>query len=239
MAFGAAFILCCFFGATFASPVQRFHATIRSTPPGGTAALRPAPPAPNPAVGGNSALPASPTANASSAPAPDPSSADVLELQRSRDEFGKIYQALNQTNPMSGQFNPSAAGIPTGVPPQLHQAIEQFRKLLEYPVVKETLKIYSNPKFQEGIRQITASPQRMNLLYAEIALVLILIIYRTWRYSKVRHWALRIWTRLYTLVIFWVLAIAVVPCLVLGQGYQNLCYGIIQEAERAYHAHHE
>jgi hypothetical protein len=146
----------------------------------------------------------------------------VIELTRLRAEQQKAWETINGNNPLSASFGTGVPGTSAGTGP-----FEQINKILSQPAVQAYMKFFTNPIFSKGVDQIIKSPQRMTLLYVEIGLVVFMLIFRAWRFSKSTHWVGRLWTKIWTLVLFWLLALVAVPWAVLGDPYYQTIRGAL------------
>lgn len=141
------------------------------------------------------------------------------ELEKNQSEVSRAYDSLNTLNPLSarfGQGNPAFSGYHE---PGLQKSVSELQHLLTLPGVQRYLKLISNPAFSRGFDQILKSPQRLPLLYAEIAWLLAMLIFRSWRLSLHTHWFRRFWVRTGCFLIFSVGSVLILPWAILGNSY--------------------
>jgi hypothetical protein len=159
------------------------------------------------------------------------------DLMQSRAQMQQAYQALNAMNPLSGEYgkNGASGGVPglpgvdaTGPNAEMLERIASLQKILSNPAVHTYLKLFNNPAFSRGMSDIVQHPNRMTLLYVEIGLLIFMLIFRAWRYSKVTHWFRRLIIKFYTFIMYVGLASFVAPWVVLGQGYYDTVTGLVQ-----------
>lgn len=141
----------------------------------------------------------------------------VEELNRDLEARRSQIEALNRANPMSESYHPGAAAPPTSAASAAQ--VEKIQQLLSNPAVQGYLSLFSNPSFTSGIEQVMKSPNRMNLLYAEIGLFVFMLVFRAWRMSKPSKWYGRMWTNAWTFGMGWGLSALVLPSLIIGPGY--------------------
>ncbi len=165
----------------------------------------------------------------------------VIELQKTLEEQGKPYQAINNLNPFSDDYgktdplthtNSSGAVV---VSSQSAKQLAQLQKLLSTPVVHGYLSLFSKPVLSSGINKVIKRPNRKILLYSEIGLLLCMIVFRAWRQSKAKHWYRKLWITFYCLVLGMGLGVFVVPAVVMGRSY----FGTLKEiAQSLLPSHH-
>ena len=144
----------------------------------------------------------------------------TAELTRMRAEQQKAWATINANNPFSSGLSPG--GVQAGTGP-----FAQINHLLSQPAIQAYMRFFNSPAFSKGYEQVVHSPNRMMLLYSELGLFVLLLILRAWRYSKCVHWAAKLWVRIWTLGLFWICAIVVVPWVVLGDPYYQVLVGAI------------
>jgi hypothetical protein len=155
-----------------------------------------------------SATPGQPTAPGQSTPPAD----DVGELMKNRAQFQQAYEGLNTNNPISADFNPGAVTGATG-------PLAQMQKMLSNPMVQGYLRIFQNPALLETVQKIGSHPNRMTLLYSEIAFIIFIFIFRAWRQSKAQHWARKLWVSFYVFLLAAGGASFGLPALIIGDPY--------------------
>ena len=151
-------------------------------------------------------------AMAAGQPTEDDPAAELIRMQQQQ---AKAYGDLNVSNPLSAAYNPNAV-VPTTGP------AAQFQRLLANPMVAAQLKFVSSPVVAEGVKKIAQHPNRMILLYSQIGWIVFMLFFKAWRLAQSSKWYVKIWTRLWTLGLFWIGSLGVIPCLVLGDEYKKL-----------------
>ena len=162
----------------------------------------------------------------------------AAELVRARAEIQKAFEVINSTNPMSDQYGKPAPGVP-GMPATAAQRLEMSQKhgellrraedlqrLLSHPAVQGYLKLFNNPVFSAAAERVVKHPDKTTLLYGEIGLFVLLIVFRSWRTARARHWAHRLWIKTYSLVLWAALAAVALPALIIGRDYYNILRGL-------------
>ena len=136
------------------------------------------------------------------------------ELQQIQEQQAKAYQDLNASNPLSADFKKTAPTSEAGM---------QMQKLLSgaaaNPLIAAQLKLVSNPTVGEAVKRIAQHPNRMVLLYCQIGWVVFMLFFKTWRLAMSTKWYAKLWTRIWTLGLFWVGSLAVIPFALLGEDY--------------------
>lgn len=145
------------------------------------------------------------------------------ELIRAREEVRKAYETLLSLSPPP-EGTESASIIP---PPRfLGWSPEQVQQLLDNPAVQSYLKLFSNPSFSEGMAKVASHPRLKFLGYAELALFLLMVLFRSWRLARSRYFFGKLWIRFYSFAGYVLLAAVVLPVVILGEGYSSLLQGL-------------
>ncbi|MGK5086822.1 hypothetical protein WDW86_04635, partial [Bdellovibrionota bacterium FG-2] len=147
----------------------------------------------------------------------------LVELQKINEERQKTFNSINALNPMSTQY-----GKPGAAPQNMPAVMESLQKLLNHPATKSYLKLFSSPEFSQGTEQLVNHPNRMNLIYFQGAWLVIFLILRAWRLSRANHWAKKLWVKTWTLILFLVIGVGVVPWFVFGDAYSKTLSGFIE-----------
>jgi hypothetical protein len=95
--------------------------------------------------------------------------------------------------------------------------LAEYRNLLEHPAIKKTQAFFAQPAISRASLELLNHPKKENLLVAELALLLMMIVFKSWRLSLHDTWHRRLFVRAYCNALYFALAIAVLPLLVLGQ----------------------
>lgn len=106
--------------------------------------------------------------------------------------------------------------------PALQEAMANLKPFLESKFALNAAKLIQNPKFTKSLGEITQHPRRKNLLYAMGGWIIFMMLFRAWRLSIPSHWAMKIWTRMWTLGIFMAGASLVIPIAVFGEPYLSI-----------------
>ncbi len=147
----------------------------------------------------------------------------IAEIQKLNEEQQKAFGAINALNPMSAQY-----GKPGAPPQNLPAGMEQLQKLLNHPATKSYLRLFSSPEFSQGTEQLVNHPKRMYLVYFEVGWLVIFLILRSWRLSRTNHWFKKLWVKTWTLLLFWVIGVGVVPWFVFGDIYSKTLSGFVE-----------
>ena len=144
------------------------------------------------------------------------------ELQQIQEQQAKAYQDLNASNPLSADFKKT---VPTS------EAGLQVQKLLAgaaaNPLIAAQLKLVSSPTVGEAVKKISQHPNRMMLLYAQIGWIVFMLFFKTWRIAMSTRWYAKLWTRIWTLGLFWIGSLAAIPYAVLGDDYMKIVTTVI------------
>lgn len=158
--------------------------------------------------------------------------AAIDDLNKSLQERAEFYNKLNAANPMSDQYGkgtaPTGPGAVSfqGKAPSASEA--RLLQVLSSPAVQGYLRLFSSQAFSRGIDEVIKSPNRALLAYAELGLLLFMIVFRAWRFSKCRHWFAKLWANAWTLAMGIALSVGVVPSIVIGQGYVSMLQGVLE-----------
>jgi hypothetical protein len=104
--------------------------------------------------------------------------------------------------------------------PSLFQNYDDVQKTWNAPLTQFTITVVQDAEFKQASQQIYDSHLGPRLIGYELVLILVLWILRAWRLSKASTWLLRIWTQAWISVLYWVLAVFLVPYLVWGDSYR-------------------
>lgn len=175
-------------------------------------------------MGGASQAPSRPPVqpSAPSSPVPVGEEDPAAEVMKDTEKWRQTYGAVNAANPTSAEFDPNKA-----LPPGFEQ-IEKIQKLLSHPAVQAYLKLFQNEKIMQGAERVMKHPKKKELLWFELGCFIFMVIFRAWRISKCNHWLQRLSVTTYTFILYWVMAIVIVPGAVLGQGYLDMLQGLYE-----------
>ncbi len=153
---------------------------------------------------------------------------DAEALMRQRQEAQEALAPLQAVNPFapSGIGAPSGLAMPTG-------PMSQALQVLQSPPMQAYMRVLSQPKVQETAQRLVTNPNRLNLLYSEIAWVLLFLIFRAWRRGKARNLAGRLWVGLYTFVLSLLIGGVVIPYAWLGDDFLTLVTAVLEGAQEA------
>jgi len=176
---------------------------------------------------------------------------DVEELQRQSQDQSAVYAALNESNPFSSDLKKSGQNRDSGLPgfsknqnnqPQSAQMaqIAMIRRFLENPIIQWFLKVLATPAFINGMDRLSRNPNRTFLLYSEGAWILLFVIYRAWRQSKLdeSQWLRRMIFRFSSTILYFAVATLFLPWAFLGNPYSNLLQGVYRSLIYTYYHHH-
>ncbi|MCC7441322.1 MAG: hypothetical protein IT285_06805 [Bdellovibrionales bacterium] len=135
----------------------------------------------------------------------------IQNLMQQKLKQQQAYDAINQANPLSEQFDPTKGADPNAKGP-----VAEVQRLLSNPMVQSMGSVAQSPRVQALAMAVASHPNRSMLLYVEIAVLVAFFIFRSWRQSMAGGWKGRLWVSVYSLVLLWVVAIGVVPIIVLG-----------------------
>jgi hypothetical protein len=106
--------------------------------------------------------------------------------------------------------------------PELKEKIESIERFMENPVVKVGGTLVQDQEFTLSFGKIIESHRGSSLLAYEGVLILVLWGFRAWRLGKVNTLLARMWTQAWVALLYWVLALVVVPSLVWGESYRTV-----------------
>jgi hypothetical protein len=115
----------------------------------------------------------------------------------------------------------SAEGAPLQGPAGA-QPSPRWVEALSHPAFQAYLRFLTDPETLESARRLIVHPNRLNLIYAEIAWVVLLLIFRAWRLGKSARFLGRMWIRTYTMILGFVVGSLVLPYALLGQDFWTL-----------------
>lgn len=162
----------------------------------------------------------------------------AAETAKIRAEQQAAYDSLNKSNPLSTSFvnplnslSPGASG--TATPPLLPFSNTQFETLnqfLSHPFFKKLIKLGSDPGFKTTLEQVSKSPHRTNLVYAEIGWFLFFMVFRAWLGFKLTdsRWFLKLLVRFLTMIAFFAGTSVLIPVLFMGEPYWNLLKHLVE-----------
>lgn len=139
--------------------------------------------------------------------------------------FGAACAAMASPPPQQTPDDPAAemAQEREGLGP-----FAQLQALLQSPVAQKLGRLATNPEFTAAADRFIRHPDRNKLIYINLGLLLVMLVFRAWRHSKVKHWARRLWVSFYTGVVFWSLIFVAVPRIVIGESYFTLWRVVFQ-----------
>ena len=162
-------------------------------------------------------------------PAPEPGADAAEELIKNREQMQQQLAPLNAANPFAdGVSGPSGAPAVAVTGP-----MSQVLQVLQHPATQAYLRIFSQPKIQETALKLKEHPNRLNLLYSEIAWVLGFLVFRAWRRGKAKTLAGRLWVGLYTLLLGTLIGGVLLPYLWLGDDFLLLATACLEAGQEA------
>jgi hypothetical protein len=138
------------------------------------------------------------------------------EIQHEQKEIVDNYQSLNSVNPMAAPNGVTLASGLSGSP-----NLAALQNLMNQPQMKKYVRLVTSPEFARDLGGLIEHPMRMQLVYWEAAWLFAIILLRAWQNSKSKHWLRKVWIYLWTLGVFWIGSLVVVPRLVLGEAYSR------------------
>lgn len=165
------------------------------------------------------------SAFAQSPPIADDPANELIEIQKKQQA---AYDSINRLNPFSKDYgkpkDPSSA-----IGQMDHSTLDKLEALLSNRAVQSFLKFFSSPTFALGIEQVVNSPNKMWILYTEIAWFIFLIFFRAWKTSKLSasNWIRILWLNLWTFAAY-AAGTVVIPWIYLGAPYYRMLQGALQ-----------
>jgi len=106
--------------------------------------------------------------------------------------------------------------------PELKAKIEAMEQFMDHPVVKVGGTLVQDSEFTSSLKQMIESGRGTSLLAYEAALIVVLWGFRAWRLGKVNTLLARLWTQAWVAVLYWTVALGVLPALVWGDSYRTV-----------------
>jgi hypothetical protein len=104
--------------------------------------------------------------------------------------------------------------------PELKARIEAIEHFMDHPVAKVGGTLVQDQEFTSSFGKLLDSGKGSTLLAYEAVLILVLWGFRAWRLGKVNTLFARLLTQAWIAVLYWVLALVVVPSVLLGESYR-------------------
>lgn len=158
--------------------------------------------------------------------------AALEELERNRAQVQQAYEALNQQNPLSNDFQKEAAemvqrmqagGVTLpqgeGSMPALSPQLAKVQAMLSNPYLQKYMKVMAEPEFMPRVGRLIKNPNRNTLLVCEVVLFILFLMVRSYYQSRLVGFMSRMAVGLGTLAVFWVLSGMVLPSVILGEDY--------------------
>ncbi len=164
-------------------------------------------------------------------PSPVQNDDPAAEVVRNREQMNQQLAPLLQANP----FADGGVAATTGAPPAADQstALGRVLQFLSHPATQAYLRVFSDPKIQGAAKRLSEHPNRVNLLYSEIALALLLLLFRAWRLGKAKNLWGRLWVGFYTFLLGIVMGTAALPYLWLGDDTVVLGKALFEASQEA------
>jgi len=112
------------------------------------------------------------------------------------------------------------------------QVIEAIQASQLHPWVQKYAIAFTDPRIVRAAQKVEASPDRKNLIWAEIAWVVFMLFFRSWVYSRVKNWFQKIFAWLGTWLVYFTGSSICVPVIVMGAPYSELIKLIVQAIAR-------
>jgi hypothetical protein len=119
--------------------------------------------------------------------------------------------------------------VPEGLDPVTAQQLQKMQEFLQHPWAQKLLRITTDPAIQNAFLDLAKSPDRMKLLYFQLGWFVFFVVLRSWRLSKGAKWYGRLWTRLWTLVLYMAGASFLLPGLILGAPFWKVLDLVVKQ----------
>lgn len=138
------------------------------------------------------------------------SAQELIELRKQQQ---KAVESITFNNPLSQVFGTES-----------NQKIDWIRNFFNHPVIRALYQFFSSQKFMQAASKIVQHPHKIYVVYAELILFLIMMLYRAWRTSVIpkSSWTRILWLHFYTSIVYLALAMTLVPWIVFGEPYRQI-----------------
>ena len=144
----------------------------------------------------------------------------INELVRAQEQQSAAYNKLNQSNPLSSQYQQRPNNNVIGAA-AISAPFNTLEKWLANPLIQSVLRFFANPALSTAITQIINSPNRSMILYTNLGWFVIFVVFRAWKLSHMAsaHWVRALFFRFWSTLLFVIGAIIAIPSFYLGQPY--------------------
>jgi len=118
--------------------------------------------------------------------------------------------------------------------PELKKQLDAVNALMEHPMTKLSATLMQDHEFTASVTRIAESHSGTQFALYEGVLIGALWIFRAWRLTKSNTLLARLWTQAWIGLLFWALAITVVPTLVWGEAFRTAFGHLIRVALRQF-----
>lgn len=154
----------------------------------------------------------------------------VSPVLRAEDATEQLQQKMQEMEKQVLQLQQQLQQIP-GAPraventnkPADPAAMQDMQKLMDNPTVQKWLTVFKHPDFFPNIAKLKVHPRLETVGIAQLALFLLMILFRAWRQSKATNWFARVWISIYVAAIFWSCSLYFLPIYLLGEPYKKIC----------------
>jgi hypothetical protein len=179
---------------------------------------------------------------------------DLADYQRQQEQMRLNIEKLNRSNPhyvappaplnvqpeapLNGQpgtlngepavLSEDPAALPGDIKPD--PAFEKLGQMMKSPALQSYLKVMSDPVLIGQLEKVTKSPNRQILFFVEAGFFLMLMMFKSWCAAKITNWFIRFIIGLITNIGYFAIGSIIVPCLVIGEPYQELIKTILRGA---------
>jgi uncharacterized BrkB/YihY/UPF0761 family membrane protein len=84
------------------------------------------------------------------------------------------------------------------------------------PLQKKVMALAADKEFTKALQDLWAHPNRNTLFIAQAIALLFMLLFKSWRQSKIKHWFRRLLSGLFYSFLTWLLLVVVLPLVLLG-----------------------
>jgi hypothetical protein len=151
----------------------------------------------------------------------------LQELYRQREQMKAKMDAINASNPMSGDYG-HEVDLSQIKNPQDREKVEKARRVLEATPIPRMMAKVADSTLQSGFQRLMQHPNRNLLIYLELGALVVLYIMSAWRQAIPRKWYWRLFIRAQNIAISVFVTSVVLPYLAFGTLYFETLAGLIR-----------
>ena len=147
----------------------------------------------------------------------------VTEAMQMQKKQAAIYEAMNEVNPVSADFTSDPKALPKDISATDAEAVTRFRATAHSnPVASFILFLCGDLNFIQTAQKVFHHPSRARILILEFFLLMVFVIFRTWKLHYTTGVFAKFWVGLWTFGVYATLALSIIPRLFIGEDYASL-----------------